>query len=84
MTGLLFFALSSLASAAPLDALTEHFSHELQAVQSGVEACQAASPDFENDKFYIYLTPSVSFGISSIFQVSVTPEIDFIWEKVSP
>jgi hypothetical protein len=43
---------------------------------------RAGTPEFaELKRFWLGLAPSVSFGLSGVLNLTVTPELTLVWEK---
>lgn len=72
-------AVTPAGNAAPRDELSGYFRSVLEKVDSmAVDEPMAANPAIPAQDINIDVSPSVSFGVSSVFQLTVSPEIDFV------
>ncbi|MGK5088169.1 hypothetical protein WDW86_11475 [Bdellovibrionota bacterium FG-2] len=76
----------ALSQAESLPDLSSHFNeiienadHAFSTQSSSQQAC-----DWEFKAFYLNIAPHISFGISGVLDLTISPDIVLIWEKVGP
>ena len=87
---LLFLPLT--AGAAPLPKLSQFFRQQFEQLPQALEACSL--PDGGADggpeesrqmtTFFLDVAPYVGFGISSVFEIQVVPEVEFVFTHGAP
>lgn len=82
ITMFVFFLLGALpkaGTAAPVDELSGYFRSMLEKVDAvAADEPVATNPAIPGQDINIDVSPTVSFGVSEIFQLTVAPEIDFV------
>jgi hypothetical protein len=74
----LFGAIAESGMAATTDELSRYFRSELERVDAIAADEPLTNPAIPGQDINIDVSPTVSFGVSGIFQLTVAPEMDFV------
>ena len=83
---MLFMTTGSDVLAAPPGDLTNYFQDQWERVNettNSLEATGTRGDSWIMDKFFLNISPDVTLGVPGVANMTITPEIEFIWARES-